>query len=84
MAYKQTYPKQQNKRNERKQCYFCSNDIDVFDFKDVTLLKNFLTHQYKIAPRKRVGNCSKHQRLVAKAIKQARIAGLLPFTQHKM
>jgi small subunit ribosomal protein S18 len=81
MAYKQT---SKPKRQEKKQCYFCSNDIDVFEFKDISLLKNFLTHQYKIATRKRTGNCSKHQRKVANAIKRARLAGLLPFTQHKL
>lgn len=68
---------------ETKQCYFCTNDIEVPDFKDVVLLKNFLTHQYKIAPRRRTGACAKHQRRVAKIIKRARIAALLPFTPHQ-
>ena len=72
------------KRAEKTQCYFCTNDIDAFDFKDSVLLKNFLTHQYKIAPRQRTGTCARHQRRVASAIKQARQAALLPFTQHKM
>lgn len=72
------------KRTEKKQCYFCTNDIDAFEYKDVTLLKNFLTHQYKIASRVRTGTCAKHQRRVANAIKRARIAALLPFTQHKI
>ena len=82
MAYKSTYTKQ-NKRTEPKQCYFCTNDVDVIDFKETNALKNFLTHQYKIAPRKKNGNCSRHQRRVANAIKRARIAALIPFTQHK-
>ena len=71
------------RKNDIKQCYFCSNDIDAFDFKDISLLKNFLTHQYKIAARTRTGTCAKHQRRVANAIKRARLASLLPFTQHK-
>ena len=82
MAYKPTYSKK-NKKSEVKQCYFCTNDIEVFDFKDVALLKNFLTHQYKIASRGRTGNCAKHQRRVANAIKRSRLAALLPFTQHQ-
>lgn len=82
MAYKPQSTRK-NKRNEVKQCYFCTNDIDVIDFKETTALKNFLTHQYKIASSARSGNCAKHQRHVANAIKRARIAGLLPFTQHQ-
>ncbi|MEK7077863.1 MAG: 30S ribosomal protein S18 [Patescibacteria group bacterium] len=84
MAYKPTYSNsKKNKKNEVKQCYFCTNDIEVFDYKDVSLLKNFLTHQYKIASRSRTGNCSKHQRSVANAVKRSRLAALLPFTQHQ-
>ena len=75
--------KKTSKKNEPKQCYFCTNDVESFDFKDVVLLKNFLTHQYKITSRKRTGTCSKHQRKVANAVKRARIAALLPFTQHQ-
>lgn len=82
MAYK-TPNTRRAKRNEVKQCYFCTNDIDVIDFKEAAGLKNFLTHQYKIASSARTGNCAKHQRRIATAIKRARIAGLLPFTQHK-
>ena len=84
MAYKPTYSNsKKNKKGEVKQCYFCTNDIEVFDYKDVSLLKNFLTHQYKIASRSRTGNCSKPQRSVANAVKRSRLAALLPFTQHQ-
>lgn len=70
-------------KREPKQCYFCTNGVEVLDCKDVILLRNFLTFQYKIAPRARTGTCSKHQRRVSNAIKRARIATLLPFTQHQ-
>ena len=76
-------PPNRTKKNEIKQCLFCTNDIDVLDYKDTGLLKNFLTYQFKIAPRKRTGTCSKHQRSVSNAIKRARMAALLPFTQHR-
>ena len=72
-------PKSKSRKNEPKQCYFCTNDIDVIDFKETTALKNFLTHQYKIASSARSGNCAKHQRRLALAIKRARFMGLLPF-----
>ena len=79
---KTTYP-QKIRRTEDKQCYFCTNDVGAIDYKDTTLLKNFLAHQYKIAARKRTGTCAKHQRRLSNAIKRSRLAALLPFTQHR-
>jgi len=63
-----------------KQCYLCKNAITEVSWQDVQLLKRFITPQAKIASRRRTGVCAKHQRVVAKAIKKARIMGLLPFT----
>jgi small subunit ribosomal protein S18 len=68
---------------EKKQCHFCLNDVDFIDWKDHETLRNFLTHQYKIAPRKRTGVCAKHHRRLSRAIKRARIAALIPFTPRK-
>ena len=82
MPYK-TQPTRPVRRVEVKQCYFCTNDVGAIDYKDTVLLKNFLTHQYKIAARKRTGTCAKHQRRLANAIKRSRIAAMLPFTQHR-
>jgi small subunit ribosomal protein S18 len=63
-----------------KDCYFCKNKIEEINFKDTELLSRFLSGQVKILPPKRTGTCAKHQRQLAKAIKKARIMGLLPFT----
>lgn len=65
-----------------KHCPICQNNIEPqgLDFKNIGLLKKFITPQAKIAPRRRTGVCAKHQRRVSKAIKRARQAGLLPFT----
>jgi len=71
------------KKQDKKQCLFCTNDVDVLDYKDVNLLKNFLTYQFKIAPRTRTGTCSRHQRKVANAIKRARMSAMIPFTHHR-
>ena len=68
----------------KKQCYFCVNDVGFIDWKDTDSLRNFLTHQFKIAPKKRTGVCAKHQRRLSKAIKRARIAAMLPFTPVKV
>lgn len=61
-------------------CYFCQKNIDLVDFKDVELLRQFISGFYKIKPRKKTGLCMHHQKKVAQAIKRARQMGLLPYT----
>jgi len=63
----------------KKHCYFCVNNIDEIDYKNVETLHKFINVYKKILPRKRTGVCSKHQRKLATAIKRARIMALLPF-----
>ncbi|MFN3301811.1 MAG: 30S ribosomal protein S18 [Patescibacteria group bacterium] len=66
----------------QKQCYFCIKHIDEIDYKDVETLQRFISpYTGKILPRKRRGTCAKHQRKLTKAIKRARIMGLLPFVK---
>lgn len=60
-------------------CYFCQNNIEIIDYKSVDLLKNYLTSTGRILPAKATRTCAKHQRKLKKAIKRARILGLLPF-----
>ncbi len=67
-------------RRRKKVCYFCANHIDYIDFKDVELLKRYISEKGKILPRRVTGTCAKHQRTLTVAIKRARIMGLLPFT----
>jgi small subunit ribosomal protein S18 len=50
------------------------------DYKDPQLLKYFITERGKIIPRRISGNCAKHQRLVALAIKRSRMIALMPIT----
>jgi small subunit ribosomal protein S18 len=66
-------------RFKRKGCKFCQNKNLVIDYKNVEILERFITERGKILPRRITGTCSKHQRGVALAIKQARIIALLPF-----
>ena len=67
-------------RRRKKVCYFCANHIDYIDYKDVELLKRYISEKGKILPRRVTGTCAKHQRTLTVAIKHARIMGLLPFT----
>ena len=64
--------------SRRKVCYFKKNKTAVIDYKNVELLKNFISPDGKITPRSVTGTCAKHQRQLAVAIKNARFMGLLP------
>jgi small subunit ribosomal protein S18 len=64
-----------------QQCYFKSNNIKYIDYKDIEILRKFLTPTGKIMPSKRTGVCKKNQRNLAKAIKYARFMGLLPYIE---
>ena len=76
-------PIRRNKRKmlKKKPCYLCSRGIYYVDYKDVELLKHYLTPSCKIVPRRVSGLCQKHQRMIANAIKRARIVALLPFVK---
>lgn len=66
-------------RRRRKVDYIAANHIDYVDYKDVDLLKRFISERGKILPRRVTGTSAKNQRKVANAMKRARIMGLLPF-----
>ena len=66
-------------RRRRKVDFIAANHIGYVDYKDVDLLKRFISERGKILPRRVTGTSAKNQRKVANAIKRARIMGLLPF-----
>jgi len=68
-----------NQTKTEKKCYFCENGIKDIDYKDTRMLRQFINTYKKIFPRKKTGVCSKHQRKLANAIKNARIIALLPY-----
>lgn len=63
----------------RKVCTFCADKSMKIDYKDVDLLRRFITDRGKIKARRKTGACAKHQRAIALAIKRARHVALLPF-----
>ena len=63
----------------RKVCAFCQAKVDAIDYKDINTLKKYVAEGGKILPRRMTGVCAKHQRVLAKAIKRARLVDLLPF-----
>ena len=64
-------------RRRRKVDYIAANHIDYVDYKDVDLLKRFISERGKILPRRVTGTSAKNQRKVANAIKRARILSLI-------
>ena len=74
-------PKDTGRRIKKKVCIFCKEHIEWVDYKDVNLLRRYMSDRGKIRARRVSGNCSQHQRDVAVAIKTARELALLPYTQ---
>lgn len=66
-------------RRRRKVDFIAANNIEYIDYKDVDLLKRFISERGKILPRRVTGTSAKNQRRLTVAIKRARIMGLLPF-----
>ena len=61
-------------------CLFCTDHSVSVNYKDAELMRKYITENGKIRPRRQTGNCAKHQREVAQAIKRARHLALLPYT----
>lgn len=64
---------------KKKVCPMCQKGIARVDYKDTSLLKEFLLPRGQMIPRRRTGMCAKHQRRLAEAIKNARELALLPY-----
>jgi len=71
-------PKRRFTRRPRV-CKFCADKSLVIDYKNIDLMKRYVTEDGKIRPRRETGACAKHQRQVSRAIKRARHMALLPF-----
>jgi small subunit ribosomal protein S18 len=65
-----------------KHCKFCAStqNVAALDYKNVQLLRNFITERGKILPSHISGTCAKHQRMLTTQIKNARIMALMPYT----
>jgi len=64
-----------------RQCVFCSQNLKNIDYHEVETLRRFVSGQAKIINPRHTGVCAKHQRRLARAIKRARLLGLLPFVR---
>ncbi len=64
----------------RKFCRFTAEGIKEIDYKDVDLLKGYITETGKIVPSRITGTRARYQRQLSSAIKRARYLALLPYT----
>jgi len=71
--------KDAGKKIKKKVCVFCKEGVDYIDYKDVNLLRRFMSDRAKIRARRVSGNCAQHQRDIALAIKTSRELALLPY-----
>ncbi|MBR2521727.1 MAG: 30S ribosomal protein S18 [bacterium] len=69
-----------NRQPRHKYCQFCKSGAPVIDYKDVALLRKYMTDRGKIKPRRVTGTCTQHQHDLANAIKRAREMALVPYT----
>ena len=61
-------------------CQFCTDKTALIDYKQVEMLRRYVSEDGKIRPRRQTGACAKHQRAMAIAVKRARHLALLPYT----
>ncbi len=64
----------------RKYCRFTAEGITEIDYKDLGLLKAYVTETGKIVPSRITGTKSHYQRQLSTAVKRARFLALLPYT----
>lgn len=70
----------QRQMPHKKHCQLCRDKVEFVDYKDVALLRKFMTDRGKIKPRRVTGACREHQRDMAIAVKRARVMALVPYT----
>ncbi len=80
--FKSGRPKDPNRkrRPHRKSCRFCADKVRSIDYKQIDMIRGFISERGKIMPRRITGNCAKHQRALTVALKRARVLALLPYT----
>ena len=75
-------PKRKNMgRRKKRVCIYCADKLTNIDYKNISLLRKFVSERGKILPRRVTGNCAKHQRAMTMSVKRARHMALMAYTQ---
>jgi small subunit ribosomal protein S18 len=80
MPKRTTKPRESNRRPKKKVSVLVQEEVDYVDWKDVNLLRRFMSDRAKIRARRVTGNTAQQQRQIAVAVKNAREMALLPYT----
>jgi small subunit ribosomal protein S18 len=72
-------PGQRDGQMRRRNCSFCRAKIEDVDYKDINMLRRFISERGKIRSRRITGACRRHQNQVSVAVKRAREMALLPY-----
>jgi len=67
------------KYSRKKYCKFCANKDIQIDYKNIDMLKQYISEVGKIEPARLTGTCAKHQRQLAREIKRAIQMALIPY-----
>jgi len=67
------------KYSRKKYCKFCANKDIQIDYKNIDMLKQYISEVGKIEPARLTGTCAKHQRQLAREIKRSRQMALIPY-----
>lgn len=81
MVTKKRMKKKSSKFGRKKKCRFCGNPLLEISYKNDKMLQRHISDRGKIIARRVTGNCAKHQRRIANAIKVARFFALLPYVR---
>ena len=80
MPKPQSRPAQQPRFSRRKKyCRFTAEGVEQIDYKDIGVLKHYITETGKIVPSRITGTKARYQRQLSRAIKLARFLALLPY-----
>lgn len=63
----------------RRPCRFCIDKVEYIDYLDYPKFQKLITERGKMVPSRISGNCARHQRQLARAVKKARFVALLPY-----
>ncbi len=77
MIQRTAAPRRKSRMIVRKNCRLCEGKVTRIDFKDTDMIRKFQTEKGKILPRRISGNCCYHQKMLAKAVKNARTMALV-------
>ena len=79
---KKNFKRKSDFDNRPKYCKFSSLGIEEIDFKDIKLLKEYITETGKILPSRITGTKAKYQRQISTAVKRARYLALIPYSDN--